>query len=95
MAKAIFNNKVIAESDTYEVVEGNIYFPKEAIKSEFFKESNYKSFCFWKGEASYYTVEVDGIESKDSAWYYPEPKEAALNIKYHVAFWKDVIVDRD
>ena len=95
MAKALYNNKVIAESDKYEIVEGNVYFPKESIKKEYFKSSKYKSYCYWKGEASYYNVVVDGNENKDSAWYYPEPKDAAMNIKDHVAFWRGVEVIKE
>lgn len=93
MAKAIWNDTVIAESDTYEEVEGNVYFPPESIKQEYFKASNTDSFCPWKGTASYYTVVVDGQENLNAAWYYPEPKDAAANIKDHVAFWKGVTVE--
>jgi uncharacterized protein (DUF427 family) len=92
MPKAIWNNQVIAESDTYETVEGNVYFPKSAIKSEFFKPSDTHTTCPWKGLASYYDVAVDGQTNKDAAWYYPAPKEAAANIKDHVAFWHGVTV---
>ena len=95
MVKAIYNNKVIAESNSFEMVEGNVYFPKESIKKEFFKESNHHTYCHWKGQASYYHVTVDGKENKDSAWYYPDPKEAALNIKDHVAFWHGIEVVKD
>jgi uncharacterized protein (DUF427 family) len=94
MPKAIWNGKVIAESDTYETVEGNVYFPPSAVKSEYFKPSGTHSVCPWKGTASYYTVSVDGQENRDAAWYYPEPKPAAANIKDHVAFWRGVTVER-
>lgn len=90
--KAIYNNKVIAESDDTKVVENNHYFPREAIKEEYFKPSDTHTHCPWKGKASYYTVEVEGKESKDTAWYYPDPSHAAKEIKDHVAFWKDVKV---
>lgn len=94
MPKAIWNGKVIAESDTYETVEGNVYFPPGAIKSEHFKPSDTHSVCPWKGTASYYTVAVDGQENRDAAWYYPDPKPAAANIKDHVAFWRGVTVEK-
>lgn len=93
MAKAIWNDTVIAESDTYEVVEGNVYFPPDSIKKEYFQSTPTQTVCPWKGTASYYTVVVDGQENPDAAWFYPEPKEAAANIKDHVAFWKDVTVE--
>ena len=94
MPKATWNNKVIAESDTFETVEGNVYFPKSAIKSEYFKPSDTHTTCPWKGLASYYDVSVDGETNKDAAWFYPAPKEAAANIKDHVAFWHGVRVEK-
>ena len=93
MAKAIWNGVVLAESDHTEMVEGNHYFPPNSINKEYFKESTQHSTCPWKGEASYYTIEVDGKENKDAAWYYPAPKSAANNIKDHVAFWRGVQVE--
>lgn len=91
--KAIWNDKIIAESDNTEVVEGNHYFPMDSVKKEYLKESDTTSVCPWKGTASYYTLEVAGKTNKDAAWYYPEPKEAAKQIKNHVAFWKEVTVE--
>ncbi len=91
--KAIWNNEVIAESDETVVVEGNHYFPPHTIKQDFFKESTTHTTCPWKGEASYYTLEVNGSENKDAAWYYPETSELAKNIKGYVAFWKGVKVE--
>ena len=91
--KAIWNNTIIAESDDTVVVENNHYFPGDAIKKEFFKDSSLKSVCPWKGEASYYTLEVDGVENKDAAWYYPEVSELAKGIKGRVAFWKGVKIE--
>lgn len=88
--KAIWNNHVIADSNETVVVENNHYFPASAINKEFFVPTDTKSVCPWKGEASYYSVVVDGKENKDSAWYYPTPKEAAKEIKDHVAFWRGV-----
>jgi uncharacterized protein (DUF427 family) len=94
MPRAIWNGKVIAETDRFETVEGNIYFPPDTIRREFFKPSDTHTFCPWKGTASYYTVEVDGKQNKDAAWYYPETKEAANNIKGYVAFWHGVTVEK-
>lgn len=92
--KAIWNNTVIAESDETIVVENNHYFPPQSIKKEFFKESETHTTCPWKGEASYYTLNVDGSENKDAAWYYPEVSELAKSIKGHVAFWKGVSITK-
>ncbi len=94
MPRAIWNGKVIAESDRFETVEGNVYFPPEAIKRQYFRPSDTHTVCPWKGTASYYTLEVDGKENKDAAWYYPETKEAADNIRGHVAFWRGVTVEK-
>ena len=93
MAKAIWNGQIIAESDRTEVVERNHYFPPNSIKQEYFKASSTHTTCPWKGIASYYTVVVDGKENPDAAWYYPETKEKANNIKGYVAFWKGVKVE--
>ena len=90
--KAIWNQQVIAESNETTVVENNHYFPASFIKKEFFKSSPTHSTCPWKGVASYYSVEVNGKVNKDAAWYYPEPKSAANNIKDYVAFWKGVSI---
>jgi uncharacterized protein (DUF427 family) len=90
--KAVWNNPVIAESDSTIVIEGNHYFPPESIKKEFFQESNTHTQCSWKGTASYYTVKINGKDNRDSAWYYPEPSEAATRIKGYIAFWKGVEV---
>jgi uncharacterized protein (DUF427 family) len=94
MARATWNGAVIAESDSFEVVEGNVYFPPGAVRREHFAESPTHTVCPWKGTASYYHVVVDGKENRDAAWYYPEPKAAAANIKDHVAFWRGVTVER-
>lgn len=93
--KAIWNGKVIAESNDIVNVEGNAYFPVESVKKEFLKESKTQTVCHWKGTASYYTVEVDGKLNSDAAWYYPEPSELAKSIKKRVAFWKGVQVVKD
>lgn len=90
--KAIWNGVVIAESPQTEVVEGNHYFPPDAIRREHFQESNTHTVCGWKGTASYYDVVVNGEVNKDAAWYYPETKPEAKNITGYVAFWKGVQV---
>ncbi len=92
--KAVWNGKVIAESEHTEVVEGNHYFPEDSIQKEFFKASNHQSVCPWKGTASYYSLEVDGETNQNAAWYYPEPKEKASQIKNYVAFWKGVEIKK-
>ncbi len=93
MPRAIWNNAVLAESDKCEVVEGNQYFPADSINKEYFKESSTHTSCPWKGQASYYTIEVNGQQNKDAAWYYPNPKEKAKNIQGYVAFWRGVKVE--
>lgn len=90
--KAIWNNQVIAESDETKNVEGNQYFPPGSVNQEYLKSSASHTVCPWKGTASYYDVVVDGKENKDAAWYYPEPSEAAKQIKDHIAFWRGVEV---
>ncbi|GAB5557052.1 MAG: DUF427 domain-containing protein [Schleiferiaceae bacterium] len=90
--KAIWKGQVIAESDHTVSVEGNAYFPVDSIKKEFFEDSSTHSVCPWKGVASYYNVVVDGEKNPSAAWYYPEPKDAAAEIKDHVAFWRGVEV---
>ncbi|MBC6400912.1 MAG: DUF427 domain-containing protein [Ekhidna sp.] len=90
MMKAIWNDKMIAESNETVVVEGNHYFPPSSIKKEFFKETATHTTCPWKGKASYYTLEVDGRENKDAAWYYPQASDLAKNIEGYIAFRKGV-----
>lgn len=90
--KATWNGTVLAESDATEVVEGNHYFPPSAVRREYLKPSDTHSVCPWKGTASYYTVEVDGKQNPDAAWFYPQTKDAAANITGYVAFWKGVKV---
>lgn len=92
--KAIWNNQVIAESDETIIIEGNHYFPPNTIKEEFFKSSDTHTVCPWKGTASYYTLDVEGEQNKDAAWYYPETKDLASKIKGYVAFWKGVKVSK-
>lgn len=87
---AIWNNQVIAQSDKTIILENNHYFPAESIKMEVFRPSSTHSSCPWKGKASYYTLDVEGKLNTDAAWFYPEPKDAAKQIKGYVAFWKGV-----
>jgi len=94
MAQATWNGQVIAESEKFELVEGNVYFPRNALKPEFFQENSHTSICPWKGTASYFDVVVDGKTNENAAWYYPSPKQAAANITGHVAFWKGIVVTR-
>ena len=93
MPRAIWNGKVIAETERFETVEGNIYFPPQAMKREYFKASQTRTICPWKGTAHYYNVVVDGKENSDAAWYYPQPKPEVANIRDHVAFWRGVTVE--
>jgi uncharacterized protein (DUF427 family) len=90
MVQAVWNGQVLAESDDTVVVEGNHYFPREAVRDDVLRESATQTRCPWKGLAHYYSVEVEGQVNRDAAWYYPEPKDAASNIKDHVAFWKGI-----
>ncbi|MDQ2858744.1 MAG: DUF427 domain-containing protein [Candidatus Eremiobacteraeota bacterium] len=90
MPKAVWNGATLAQSDRVVVVEGNQYFPPDALERSHFKDSATESVCPWKGTASYYTVVVNGEENRDAAWFYPAPKHAAKEIKDHVAFWKGV-----
>ncbi len=91
--RAIWNDTVIAESDATVVVEGNHYFPLDSVDQSVLRPSDTHSVCPWKGTASYWSVEVDGTSSADAAFTYSEPKDAAAQIKDHVAFWKGVTVE--
>ena len=93
MSRAIWNDVVVAESDRTVVVEGNHYFPREAVKAEFLVPSETTSVCPWKGTASYYSLEVGDKRNADAAWFYADPKDTARHIVDHVAFWKGVIVE--
>jgi len=92
--KAIWNNTIIAESDDTILIENNHYFPPSSVKKEFLRDSETHTVCPWKGEASYYTIEVDGKNNMDAAWYYPETKYAAENIKGYIAFWRGVKIEK-
>ncbi len=92
--KAIWNGTVVAESESTRVVEGNHYFPPESIRSELFEDSDTHTTCGWKGVASYKTLVVDGQRNVDAAWYYPDPKEKASELKGWFAFWRGVEVEK-
>jgi uncharacterized protein (DUF427 family) len=96
MPRAVWNGAVLAEAETeaVEIVEGNVYFPPNAVNQEYFRESETHTVCPWKGTASYYDVVVNGDVNRDAAWYYPSTKEAAKHVKGYVAFWRGVKVER-
>ena len=91
--RAVWNGQVVAESDDIVTVEGNAYFPADSVRRDCLQPSETHTHCPWKGEASYYTLQVDGKSNPDSVWYYPEPKPAAAEIKGRMAFWKGVKVE--
>ena len=93
MARALWNDCIIAESDTALEFDGRVYFPFDSLEQEYFHPSDTHTNCRWKGQASYYDLEVDGKTNHDAAWYYPEPMDAAASIKNHVAFWRGVTVE--
>ena len=90
--KAVWNGAIVATGDATRVVEGNHYFPPDSVNREYFTDSQTTTHCPWKGDASYYTLEIDGATNEDAAWYYPTPKDAAAEIKDHIAFWRGVEV---
>lgn len=93
MAKALWNETVIAQSEATIVVEGNHYFPPDSVKRDYLRESDTHTRCSWKGTASYYSIEVAGKRNKDAAWFYPDPKEGAAQIRNYVAFWRGVQIE--
>ena len=93
MIKATWNGKVIAEASQTDIIGGNHYFPADALHREYFQPSETRTTCSWKGQAHYYTLNVDGKQNADAAWYYPEPKSAAQQIAGKVAFWKGVRIE--
>jgi uncharacterized protein (DUF427 family) len=95
MMKAIWNNKIIAQSDSTVEVEGNHYFPRESVNAEYLQPSEHKTVCSWKGDCSYYDVVVDGKRNPSAAWYYPAPKEKAKRIRDHIAFWNGVTIVKE
>jgi len=92
--KAIWNNKLLAESDDTIVIEGNHYFPADSLNKEYFQNSDTNTVCPWKGTASYYDINVDGEVNSDAAWYYPKVSDLAKGIEGRIAFWKGVEVSR-
>jgi uncharacterized protein (DUF427 family) len=92
MTTATWNGVVLAESDDIVTVEGNAYFPRDAVRDDVLRPSEHHSFCPWKGTASYYDLEVDGKVNREAVWYYPTPKDAAKEITGRVAFWHGVEV---
>ncbi len=92
MKKAIWEGAVLAESDQCVMVEGNAYFPPDSLHEDYFEESDHTTICSWKGTAHYHHVKVKGKVNENAAWYYPEPKNAAKQIKDYVAFWNGVEV---
>ena len=93
--KAIWKEKVIAESDKTINVENNQYFPAESVNMEFLQKTETHTICPWKGETSYYNVVVGGDVNPNAAWYYPQPKDMAKQIKNYIAFWKGVQIVKD
>lgn len=94
MARAIWNGVVLAESDHTRLVEGNHYFPPDSIQRQFFQDSDRRTTCYWKGEAGYYDIVVDGQVVRNAAWYYSEPRPAAAQIRDHVAFYGMVQIEK-
>ncbi|ANU07280.1 DUF427 domain-containing protein [Paraurantiacibacter namhicola] len=93
--EAILNDVVIAHSTSTKVVEGNHYFPREDVDMSMLEKSDTRTFCSWKGEARYYSLDCDGTLAKDAAWTYPDPKPDAAHVKDHIAFWGDVEISED
>jgi uncharacterized protein (DUF427 family) len=93
VTRASWNGQVVAESADTVIVEGDHYFPEQSLNRDFFRLSNHRSLCFWKGIASYYTIEVDGERNENAAWYYPRPSFLAHKVKGRVAFWHGVNVE--
>jgi len=94
MARATWNGTLIAQSDRFEIVEGNVYFPPDTVKAELLRPSDTHTECHWKGTASYYDVVVGEQVNRDAAWYYPQTLDAAKNVEGYVAFWRGVTVER-
>jgi uncharacterized protein (DUF427 family) len=93
MPRAIWNDTIVAESDDCIVLEGNIYFPPDAVREEYLEPSPKTTVCPWKGEAKYYDLVVGGEVNEGAAWYYPSPKSEASDIEDYVAFWSGVRVE--
>jgi len=95
VARAVWNGTVIAESDDVVVVEGNLYFPRDAVDERFLESSDTTTECSWKGTASYHSLVVDGERNADAAWYYAAPFDAAAEIQDRIAFWRGVQIETD
>ncbi|MDQ0619133.1 DUF427 domain-containing protein [Arthrobacter globiformis] len=93
MVKAVWNGAVIAESEATVKVEGNHYFPKSSVRTEYLEDSSHSTYCPWKGEARYYSLRVDGLRNENAAWYYADPSAEAARIRDHVAFWHGVRIE--
>lgn len=93
MPRAIWQGRVIAESDNCEIVEGNVYFPAESVRRAFLEPSPTTTVCGWKGTARYYSIAVGGARNPDAAWFYPDPKPEAARIRGRVAFWRGVVIE--
>lgn len=93
MPRAIWQGRVIAESDNCEIVKGNVYFPAESVRRAFLEPSPTTTVCGWKGTARYYSIAVGGARNPDAAWFYPDPKPEAARIKGRVAFWRGVVIE--
>lgn len=94
MARASWNGVVLADSEAFHVIEGNVYFPPASVKQQYLRQSQHRTVCFWKGTAHYYDVIVGGKENLQAAWFYPHPSQEAAAIKDHVAFWHGVRVEQ-
>lgn len=92
MSKATWQGVVLAQSNKTIEIEGNQYFPPDSVNRQYLEDSTLHSTCPWKGEASYYNIIVNGKKNPDAAWYYPDPKDAAVQIKNYVAFWKGIAI---
>ena len=88
MIKAVYKDKVIAQTDDTVKVEGNHYFPKDSINNDLLEDSNLTTTCPWKGKAKYYHLNIDGEKVKDMVWYYPNPSDEAQSIKDRIAFYQ-------
>ncbi len=90
--KAVWKGTTVAESEVYVKVEGFYYFPVSSVKKEYLRESNYQAYCPWKGTASFFSVEINGVANRDAIWYYPTPSDRADYLKGYVGFWKGIIM---
>lgn len=94
MYQAVWQEKVIAKSDKTIEVEGNQYFPMMDVNMDLLSPTTHTTECPWKGTASYYTITINDNKNENAAWTYKDPKDAASQIKDHIAFWKGVEVQK-